>query len=473
LGVDSLERVDCVDCDAGAPFDAGVVDSTPADRGGTQKDAAPPVDAGPTHAIGGTVSGLVGRGFVLENNGSDDIIVGVDGPFTFRERLPEQSTYSVEVLLQPTDQTCVVTNGSGTVGSVDVTNVQVRCGTKTYSIGGTVSGLAGTGLVLQDNGQNDLPIAGNGPFSFSSGLSDGASYAVTVRTQPSNPSQSCVVSSASGVVSGMNVAGVVVNCSSGSFTVGGSVTGLAGSGLVLQNNGDNDLSVSANGTFSFSTPIQAGNPYAVTVRTQPSVYEQTCSVTNGTGTIGASNVSNVQIACGAVKSITLSGVGGMIADGQPSQSCGPMPGAPRTSEISIPVNHFMVSDVTVTLTNLTHGYAGDLIAQLQHVESGTTIDLFRRVGSISNTDCGSQARFQGSYRFNDSFTGNLWSTPPRTLVLPAGDYFASTTSGTKAQLVGPGGFRGQGVSGTWRLTLTDNASTDTGTLGGWTLHLAP
>jgi hypothetical protein len=473
-GLDSLERVDCIDCDAGATFDAGggVDRGTPADTGGTQKDVAPPFDAGPTHAIGGTVSGLAGKGLVLENNGDDDVIVTADGPFTFRGLLNEKAAYSVEVLLQPTDQTCVVANGTGTVGSVDVMNVQVTCGSKTYSIGGTVSGLTGTGLVLQDNGGNDLPIAANGPFTFSTGLANGANYAVNVRTQPSNPSQSCVVSSASGVVSGMDVTGVVVNCSSGSFTVGGAVTGLVGKGLVLQNNGGNDLPILANGSFSFSTPIQTGNPYAVTVRTQPTGFGQTCTVSGGAGMIGGSNVTNVQVACGAVRSITLTGVGGMIADGRPSMWCGNNPGAPRTSDISIPMDYFKINDVTVTLTNLTHTYAGDLIAQLQHVESGTTIDLFRRVGS-SNNDCGSRAHFQGTYRFSDSFTGNLWSFPPMAPSLTAGDYFASTTSGTKTLLVGPTGFRGQSVLGTWRLTITDNTSGDTGSLGGWTLHLVP
>jgi subtilisin-like proprotein convertase family protein len=60
-----------------------------------------------------------------------------------------------------------------------------------------------------------------------------------------------------------------------------------------------------------------------------------------------------------------------------------------------------------------------------------------------------------------------------TQTLPAGDYFGSTTSGTKTLLVGTSGFRGQGVSGTWRLTVTDYVTAETGSLGGWTLRLTP
>ena len=58
-------------------------------------------------------------------------------------------------------------NGSGTANA-NVTNVQVACSnfTMTYTIGGTVSGLTGTGLVLQDNGGNNLTVSANGSFKF-------------------------------------------------------------------------------------------------------------------------------------------------------------------------------------------------------------------------------------------------------------------------------------------------------------------
>jgi len=59
------------------------------------------------------------------------------------------------------------------------------------------------------------------------------------------------------------------------YTVGGNVTGLTGSGLVLQNNGGDNLAVTADGPFTFATAIAAGAPYSVTVQTQPS--GQTCT----------------------------------------------------------------------------------------------------------------------------------------------------------------------------------------------------
>ena len=116
----------------------------------------------------------------------------------------------------------------------------------TYTLGGTVSGLTGTGtgLVLQNNGGNNLAVSANGAFTFLTALKKGSSYSVTVLTQPSG--QSCTVANGTGSVSG-NVTNVAVTCVTNAFTVGGTVSGLSGTGLVLQNNGGNDLSVTANG----------------------------------------------------------------------------------------------------------------------------------------------------------------------------------------------------------------------------------
>lgn len=93
-------------------------------------------------------------------------------------------------------------------------------------------------------------------------------------------------------------------CSSGggggattTYTIGGNISGLSGSGLVLQNNGGNNLSVSAAATnFSFTTAIASGGAYNVSVLTQPSTPSQSCKVVNGAGTVSA-NVTNIIITC--------------------------------------------------------------------------------------------------------------------------------------------------------------------------------
>ena len=167
----------------------------------------------------------------------------------------------------------------------------------TYAVGGTVSGLNGV-AVLQVNGGDDLTVSTNGSFTFPSALADGSAYAITVRTQPSSPAQTCVVGSGSGNVAGAAVTAPSVTCTTNAYAVGGSIAGLTGSGLVLQDNGGDDLAVAAGATsFAFATPVASGAGYAVTVRTQPSGPAQTCVVSGGTGTVGNAAVAAPTVTC--------------------------------------------------------------------------------------------------------------------------------------------------------------------------------
>ena len=56
-------------------------------------------------------------------------------------------------------------------------------------ISGTVNGLAGRRLVLQDDGGDDLAIVANGAFTFATPIASGGTYAVTVRARPAFPTQ--------------------------------------------------------------------------------------------------------------------------------------------------------------------------------------------------------------------------------------------------------------------------------------------
>ena len=83
------------------------------------------------------------------------------------------------------------------------------------------------------------------------------------------------------------------------FTIGGTVANLAGSGggLVLEDNGGDNLSVSANGHFQFATAITSGGAYNVTVLTQPSSPTQRCTVGGGAGSATA-NITSITVECG-------------------------------------------------------------------------------------------------------------------------------------------------------------------------------
>ncbi len=92
--------------------------------------------AAATYSIGGTITNLNGT-VVLRNNGANDLTIArtegggntYNGPFVFTNKISSGANYSVTVLTQPTNtyQFCTVTNGSGTLGSADVTNVAIDC----------------------------------------------------------------------------------------------------------------------------------------------------------------------------------------------------------------------------------------------------------------------------------------------------------------------------------------------------------
>lgn len=126
-----------------------------------------------------------------------------------------------------------------------------------------------------------------------------------------------------------------------SDTIGGTLSGLIGS-VVLQNNGADDLSLTANGAFGFTNAVLSGGAYAVTIKSQP--MGQTCTVSNGIGTANG-NFSNVTVSWstnpvtstysagspttpGAVMSTTISGgaLGCGFASAQYQTAASPPPG---------------------------------------------------------------------------------------------------------------------------------------------------
>lgn len=261
--------------------------------------------------IGGTVSGLTtGKSVTLLDNGSDSLTVTANGAFTFATSVASGSAYKVTVKTQPTGETCTVTGGSGKVVSSNVTTVKVACTPKTFTIGGTVSGLStGASVTLLDNGADSLTVTANGKFTFTTKVASGSTYAVTVGTQPTG--ETCPVTSGSGTVGAANVTTVKVACASSStFSIGGTVSGLNTSASVtLLDNGSDSLTVTANGAFTFKTKLASGAKYAVTVGTQPT--GETCTVTGGTGTVGTANVTTVKVVCGSSSS-TFS-IGGTVS----------------------------------------------------------------------------------------------------------------------------------------------------------------
>lgn len=202
--------------------------------------AASDAPASQTYTIGGTITGITGV-VVLQNNDGEVVTIrpGENSAFTFPTALTDGQRYSVTVKEAPVGQRCYVSsNSEGVVRAASVHTIEILCGAanqlnpfmatlgaglgagtethevvlpRTYTIGGSISGLSGT-VVLQNNGGNDLSLSENGAFAFSASLADAASYAVTVQTQPTAPEQVCTITSGTGSVSGSSVTSVNVTC---------------------------------------------------------------------------------------------------------------------------------------------------------------------------------------------------------------------------------------------------------------------
>jgi hypothetical protein len=266
------------------------------------------------YTVAGSVSGLSASGLVLQLNGGNDLAVPLAASsFQFPQQITGGDSYDVTIATQPKGLTCTVSNGSGTNDQLStISNIAVTCSGKSYTLSGTITGLTTAGLVLR-NGTELLTVAAHATtFEFPTAIAAGSSYTVVASTQPAG--LTCTVSNGAGTKITANVTGILVTCSPSAVTLGGTITGLNAAGLVLQDNGADNLTIAANATtFRFPTPVAVGSAYAVTVFAQPT--GQTCSVADGSST-ATTDVTDIAVTCVAIAKFTLtvsSGPNGSIA----------------------------------------------------------------------------------------------------------------------------------------------------------------
>lgn len=247
-----------------------------------------------SYYVGGTVDGLDGTVILQHNDGEQLEISSDENSFTFFTAVAHGAAYSISVFEQPDGQTCTVENSSGTIAAADVTDVHVVCSDITYTVGGNLSGLVGS-VTLRNNGGDNLVLGADGAFAFASPVAEGAAYVVTVFSQPAD--QTCTLTNDSGIASA-DITNVSVTCSDNTYTIGGTLTGLAdGASVTLRNNGGDNLILSSNGVFTFATQLEDGEAYNATVFSQPSTPHQTCNVTSGAGSISDANVTGISVNC--------------------------------------------------------------------------------------------------------------------------------------------------------------------------------
>lgn len=164
------------------------------------------------YTIQGGISGLTENGLVL-SSGSQTVSPPAGATtFAFPNTIEYGETYKVEVKTQPRHQTCEVLREDGTAGQMASVQVFVRCFQNEYTLGGTVTGLTVDGLVLA-NGTSGGTVTINKNatgFVFPVTVKDGATYGVTVLTQPAG--LVCTVANGVGTMGEAKVTNVVVTC---------------------------------------------------------------------------------------------------------------------------------------------------------------------------------------------------------------------------------------------------------------------
>ena len=428
-----------------------------------------------TYSLGATVSGLNSSGLVLVVNAprqrrGEDLFITADqrhlpGPAlranatavntaagtTTQElatSLSSGSSYSVTIETQPAGETCSVAGGTGTIQSANVANVVVTCSDQVYSLGGPISGLDGSGLVLANGTDTLAANSGASNFTMPTTVAYTSAYAVVVQTQPTG--LTCSVSNGRGTMGSAAVNNIAVACSANTYTVGGSISGLTATGLVLLDNGGDALRPNANATqFTLNTGVAYGSAYAITVQSAPTGL--VCGVSSGAGVVGAGDVTNVSVGCVPNFTLLYSFVGGSNDGATPYHSLiqasdGDFYGSTLTGGSS---NGGTIYQITPSGTEtIVHSFAGSPYAGVLQGSDGNfygttanggtsgrgTVFELTPIGSetvLYSFPAGSSDPYCGLIQGSD---GNFYGTTGAGGTNDAGTVFKITPSGTETVL---------------------------------------
>jgi sugar lactone lactonase YvrE len=246
--------------------------------------------------------------------------------FSFPTPLPEGTKYAVSVVSSPQGIGCVASNNKGTIGAAPVTTVTITCTDSVFHVSGNVhlnfaNPLPSIVELAISDGTDSIAVqlpagAKTGkliPFTFPTPLKSGASYHVTVPSNP--PDLTCTPANASGTIAATNVTNVSVTCSDSAFYLSGKATVslkkpyTSNTATVLLTDGT-DLAypvnvsigkgaLTASQSFIFPSLVAQGAAYTVSVTTDPpgNPIGLTCTPSNNRGTVKNANITNIAVNC--------------------------------------------------------------------------------------------------------------------------------------------------------------------------------
>ena len=244
--------------------------------------AAGTSNASTTYTISVAVTGLTSGTLVMQDSKGETLTYTTNNTQTFATAYASGASYTVKVKTQPVGQTCnLSSNSTGTITS-NITITAACAKSPSYTLSVAVTGLTGN-LVVQDNTARMLTFTTNNTQTFANTYSSGATYSVTVQTQPAG--QTCTLgSNASGIITSNTTVSATCTANVVNYTLSVAVTGLSSGSLVVQDNTGASLTFTSNAMQTFSNNYASGSSYSVIVQSQP--VGQTCTLSgNSSGTI--------------------------------------------------------------------------------------------------------------------------------------------------------------------------------------------
>jgi hypothetical protein len=167
-----------------------------------------------------TLSGVTKTGLTISNRGGTPVAVEPGTLYVFPDLVPVDSDYDVAIVTKPANtDSCIVVNGKGNTGAYSPSNIYISCVVTTYTLGGTVSGLNGDNLTVNNGAQSVKIAKGATTFSMTTPTTalpklgevpEGKPYGLTILQQPS--SGTCTIANPNGIMPAGPVNNIVISC---------------------------------------------------------------------------------------------------------------------------------------------------------------------------------------------------------------------------------------------------------------------
>ncbi len=170
--------------------------------------------------LGMSLSGVTRTGLIVTNKAGPALPVPPGSTFIFPELVPVDSDYDIAIVARPLNtDSCVVVGGKGNTGAVSPGTISIQCVVTTFALGGTVQGLTGGDLVV-NNGKHSVKIlSGATTFTMTAPttanpkfgeIPEGIPYGLTILQQPATGT--CTIANPAGTMPAAAVNNIVISC---------------------------------------------------------------------------------------------------------------------------------------------------------------------------------------------------------------------------------------------------------------------